>query len=423
MLKKTLLFLEKKTRTDVRYFVKGGFWIGLENVSAMAASLISGIALANIFDKADYGTYKFIFSLIGTLMIFTIRGLGTAIVQAVAKSDNNALDKGVAYQIRWGFIYVLACFIVASYYLMKDSLVIGISLLILGIFTPLITAFRLYRSYLAGKKDFKQSAIYVSVEELTTAILTVAALLIFNNVIFLIAVFAFVEAIQSFLFYLATKKKYQSKPLTSVSDEGFKNYARHLTIVEIFNVIARQLDSIILFGMKGPETLALYAIAQTFPNNIYTFLKSLSGTFLPKLSEKNSAEVSRIFYRRLFQTFIIGAAVGIVYALIASTLFQIIFPKYPDAVIYSRMLAIDMALGLSAGFIGAVFFSQKLIRGIYTSTILGTIVRLILYITLGLTMGIAGMVTAYIISRIINIIINIFIWEIEKSRLLGSNHQ
>lgn len=419
MLKRIILFIEEKTGTDVRYFVRGSFWISLSNLSAMAASLISGIVLANLLDKIDYGTYKFIMSLAGLLMIFTIRGLGTAIVQAVSKNKEGAFDKGVTYQLKWGFVYTLAAFIVGVYYLINDSYIIAFSLMILGLANPLIATFRLYHSYLTGKKEFKQLTLYASIEEFTTAILMAASLIIFNNVIFLILVFAITELAESFFFYRVVKSKYKPK---HTNDEGLKTYARHLTVIEVFNVIARQLDSLILFGVWGVETLALYAVAQTLPSNIYTLLKSLSGTFLPRLSEKNIVEVSKIFYKRLFQTLLIGLAVGAIYAVIAPFLFQIIFPKYPDAIFYSQLLAIDMALGLSAGFIGAVFFSQKIIRGIYLSTILGTAVRLTLYLILGLTGGIAGIVIAYILSRVVNIALNLVIWEFEKRRLLKGNH-
>lgn len=413
----TFLFFDKLeiyTKTDIRYFLKGGAWIGFENMAGLAASLLLGIVFANILSQTDYGVYKFVFTLVGLLGIFLIRGLGTALIQAVAKGEEGIFRRLVNFQIKAGIIYIIASLILAAYYLFfENNQLIAVPLIFLGLAVPFITSFGLYQPYLLGKKEFKTSAIYTANREFFTPIVMILAVVLKNDVIFLIAAYALAELLSSYYFYRKTIKKF---PPNNKVGEGSIGYATHITITEIFNVLARQIDNVLLFQFFGPAVLAQYTIVQTIPSHIYSFSKSITGTFLSKLAGKTKDEVSRLFYKRLLQLLLIGSLIALIYFFAAPLIFQIIFPIYQEVTVYSQWLAADIALGLAAGFIGAVFFSQKIIGGIYKSTIFSNVSRITLYLIFGLSGGLKGMVIAYILSRFINVFANVIIWEYEKRK-------
>ena len=79
---------------DLKYFASGGFWTTLgQGINAILAFALT-IAFANMIPKETYGIYRYILSIAGILNIFTLKGMNTAVVQAVAAATARSRELG-----------------------------------------------------------------------------------------------------------------------------------------------------------------------------------------------------------------------------------------------------------------------------------------------------------------------------------------
>src|SRR3989344_575296 len=111
-----LRWMEKYTKTDMLYLAKGGFWLMLGQGILMVSGLILSVAFANLLPKDVYGTYQFIMSMASVISAFTLSGLNTSIMRAVAGGSEGALRTGVRTQLLWSTGMVVAGAALAAYY-------------------------------------------------------------------------------------------------------------------------------------------------------------------------------------------------------------------------------------------------------------------------------------------------------------------
>ncbi|MEK9183549.1 MAG: oligosaccharide flippase family protein [Patescibacteria group bacterium] len=419
-----LLWLKNKLQhflqIDLMYFIKGGFWISIENSISTFISFALGLVLINFLSQDDYGIYRFIFSITGILQIFLFNGMNSAVVQAVASGEEGALKKVVYFRLRWGSLFTAAAFVTSLYFLYHQNYIVVISLIILGVFQPINSAFGTYQSYLQGKKEFRLFTLSSLITQVILTLGIIFTLLTIKNIISLVLVQALIYLIVNFLFFWKTIKHFRP---TNKYENNAISYGNKLTFLELFGILAQNLDKIVLFQFWGPAILANYAIAQFFPGYIYSLLKSTSGLLMPKISSQSISEISQSFYKRFFQSVFIGGVISSLYIMIAPFLFFIFFKKYSDMILYSQILSIDLIFALANSFVGSIFLVKKFIKSIYASQIISSLIRIILFITMGMIGGIMGMILASIISRFLGTILNIVLWELERRSFLFSNNK
>ena len=85
-----LRWSERYTRTDMVYLAKGGFWTGVKRVFGIPLGIGLSIALANLLTPEDFGVYKFVLAFAGIITAFSLTGMSTAVMQAVAQGYEGA---------------------------------------------------------------------------------------------------------------------------------------------------------------------------------------------------------------------------------------------------------------------------------------------------------------------------------------------
>src|SRR3989338_7187056 len=103
----------------------------------MCITIVKNIFTAQNRPKKTYGVYTYLLSLAGFFTVFTLSGMSTAVLQAVASGNNGILKSSVKYQIKWNFVMTAALFGLAGYYFWNNNYTFAVSLLILGIASPL----------------------------------------------------------------------------------------------------------------------------------------------------------------------------------------------------------------------------------------------------------------------------------------------
>lgn len=417
LLKKIIKLATKYTQIDMGYVVKSSLWTSIDFAVGSVLSIILVVVFANFIPKETYGVYKYILSLAGALSFLTLSGINTAVIQATAKSGSNGiLPYAVKLQSRWNFLYTLAVAGLGIYYFLNGNNLLAYALWLMAVLFPLDVVFNTYGSFLAGKKEFKRVSIYSSISNTIQMSVLIAAALLSDNVVFLIAVYSLFRIIPNFYFYLKTVSIFKPQSLSQPEKKEIFRFARHLSLVHILSILAQHLDKIVVFHYLGAVQLAVYGIAVSIPERIRGYFKSIETIMLPKISGKTVEEIKAVFYKRIWQGVLLGSIVSLAYILAAPVIFKIFFPAYLESVPYSQIFSLVLIFIIPATYFSNIVKGHKMIKVIYASSMGANILKIVLYITLGRLWGIWGVIAANLSLYFFGTIYNFILWEIEMKR-------
>lgn len=394
-------------RTDIRYLLKGGAWLGVGQGVAMAAGFLLSVAFANLVPKEVFGTYKFVFSLAGLFGTFSLTAMGTAVTQAVARGFDGALAQGMRASLRWSLISVTITLGAALYYYINGNNVLAFSLVIVAFSAPLIAAWNLSFSFLKGKKDFRRDTLYGILLSVVPPVFIVGVLLFSENVPLIIAAYFIPVALLSYSAYRRTTNLY---PLSGKTDLDTPRYGFNLSAMSILGRVASYIDKILLFHFLGAAPLAVYSFAiapvqyALRANGIFRTLA------LPKLAERDIPALKRTLPRKILIHFTLSALVTAAYVLLAPFFFDIFFPAYRDAVIYSQALAL-LILTAPGVWLGQTLTAHAKTRQLYIINTVSPIMKIGLLLILTPLYGLWGAVAAMLGVSVVGLFMAIAVFR------------
>lgn len=396
-----LRWSEAYTKTDMLYMAQGGFWLTLAKGVGMFSSLLLATAIANLIPPEVFGTYKFILSATGIIGAFSLTGMGTAIIQAVARGYEGALRSGIISYLKWSFGMVSISIALALYYFVNDNNTLAISFLLVAACNPILIGSSFFSQFISGKKDFKTQAIYDGIADFVPALMLIATFLLTKNPILIILMYFVSGTAINLILHSSTIRKY--RPSRAVDPETVP-FAKHLSLMGIMGKIGENIDKVLVFHYLGAVPLAIYAFAQT-PIAQLKLLNDIPVKLaFPKLSERNFAELKQTLPRKIFLLVGIMLLVVIVYILAAPILFKLLFPKYLESVIYTQVLALSLILVPGSIFSDALSAHMKK-KELYISQSILPVVKIGLFFLLLPPFGIWGAIAATIIAQCVTFLL------------------
>ncbi len=387
---------ERFFKTDMVYLARGSFWL---NGGQILTSLFSfGLALlfAKFVSKESFGNYRYILSLAGLMATFSLTGLSTGIIQAVARGFSGTYIEAVRVLVKWNSLIFVFSLIGAIYYLTNDNTLLGYGLVVIAIFYPGIKVFESYESFLSGKKDFKKSAIYRGAVDIGTILATASCLFFTDSPVILVSTNLLTQFILDALFF---KNIYKSIPDTEREkiEPGIIKFSKHLSVQNIISGLPGYVDKIIIFHFLGASALATYIFAGALPLQIKGLMSNFSLMIMPKISERTAKESVAMIPKRFFLSLIIIVPIIILYIIFAPLIFQVLFPAYSDAVPYTRWFV--LVILIMGNLSGLVLVTQKATSYQYVLTLFGGISQVVLMLVLVHPFGLMGIIWAYLISK------------------------
>ena len=386
---------EQYTHTDMVYLAKGGFWLTLGQFISSGAAFLLAIAFANLLPKETYGTYRYVLSLVGVLNVFTLTGINTAVIQAVARKYEGVYWPSLTAKLRWSLLASLGSLGIATYYYLNGNLTLTISFVIVAVFLPLLRSSGLYIAVLNGRKDFKLSATYNSLVRLTAGLSMLITLFFTDNIFVILAAFLVPESILQFLFTWIYLKKH---PLNKDVDPKTISYGLNLSAMELLKIIASQVDKILIFHYLGAAQLAIYAFTTAPVSQIKSVLMNIKSLALPKLSEVDEKDIRDSFIKKIKKLEIVVILIIILYAALAPLLYKLAFPQYTESIKYSQIYVLTL-LFFPRTFLSTVLVAKMKQKELYSIRIISPIFRIaILFVALKFY-GLWGVVIGTIISE------------------------
>jgi len=347
-LRRILRWSEKYTKTDMVYLTQGGFWLTVGQTTSSLSVFALAIAFANLVSPELYGTYKYILSVAGMFAIFTLPGMNTALMRAVAQGKSGALKATTRTRIKFSFVGVFAASLVAIYYFLHQNESLAFAFLIIAATLPLFDTFTGYMSFFAGMRRFDlQSGAHFTAQLISVG--SIVCTLLVTDSILLILLSYFVPLILIRVFFYARTIHWFEKTTPAQESREVIIYGRHLTAMQILSIIAGNLDKILLWKFFGPVQLAIYTFAVAVPEQLKGPLKGVGDLAFPKFAAQTPQQVYENIPAliRKIALYALGLCViAFLYIAAAPLIFKLLFPQYPESVVYSQIFALTLILGV-----------------------------------------------------------------------------
>lgn len=390
-----LRWSEKYIKTDMVYAASGGFWLFFGQAVNALMALLLAVAFANLLEPEKYGNYKYILSLASIIGALTLTGLGTAISRAVARGHDGTLERSFRLSLIWSAGMVCIGALGGIYYLLKGNELLGYSLFLAGAFSPFISAGSLYRPFLIGKREFKRATFLGLVQSVIPALAVLVGLALKIPLLALVCLYFVVNA----CVMLALYKNSLKLATNSNTEADTENLAKHLSLMNIISTVAGKLDSILLFQFLGGAHLAIFTFATAIPDHLRGSLKNIAALAVPKLVNKDKAELKKAVFSKTWLVFVLTIGIVIVYVVAAPYIFNLFFPNYVEAVIYSQVYAVTLLLSLTLGT--AYFDAQSAIKERYILNAISNVTTIVTTVIFIFFFGIWGAIFARIFSRLV----------------------
>lgn len=397
-----LRWTERYTKTDMVYLTSGGFWLFFGQAVTTLAALGLAIAFANLIEPEKYGNYKYVLALASIVSAFTLTGLTTAVTRATARGYEGTLKYAFRLSLVWSVGMVFISALGAAYYFYKGNDFLGTSLLIIGATSPLISASSLYRPFLMGRKNFKKASLLGIVQSAIPTLSVLAGVLFGAPLLLLVSIYFGVTAFSTFLLYNHAVSLSKNENVDAITTF----LGKHLSIMGIISTIGERLDSILIFQLLGGTELAVYSLAKTMPDTIKGSMKNIDALAMPKFAVKTKTEMKRAVWSKTLTIFLVMVSIAILYILLAPFIFQLIFPKYLNAIPYTQIYAI--VIPLSFALASAYFDSQAAVKERYILRISNVSFQIV-SIAIGIYfLGLWGAIFARVAARIFNVSLSAF---------------
>ncbi len=396
----TLTFLSKKSKIDLHYFAKGGFWLLMTQTVTIVGSLIGTVIFAHILTEADYGTYRYVIALSVLFTTFSLTGMTQSILQTAAKGYTEFFPYGVKTSLLYSAGITISGVIGAMYYYSQGNMLLATACILIALLQPLISAYQNIVSFLHGLRLFKESA-FLQVFRVTFLTLSCIITIYFtHNVLILFFVFLFSQAIGNILssFIFKSKIDYQT-PLQEEIRIRYLRFAQHTSIQNIIIGVASRLDNILVFQQLGAVNLAIFSIATLITDQVRGAFKNLLTLLIPKFAKHQNIEKNRAnIPLRSLQFFGIITAISVILILLLPTLYALLFPKYLSAVYYSQLLALSLPASVSLVPLSALQ-SHLRDKELYAMNLYGAFFQIAITFLFITFFGLLGAIWARIISR------------------------
>lgn len=347
MYQRIFLKFQSITKTDLRYLARSSFWLFANYATTTLVTFILAVAFANLLPKEVFGNYRFVLSLAAIIGGFSLTGISLAVIRDVSRGVHNLLRDTFKTQLKWGVIVLLISLCVSVYYFLKHNDSLAMSLLIVGIFLPIISSSLVYTSFWEGRKDYKKIAIFSII---TTLIYSITLFLVIHLTTSVPVIIFFYFATQAGCGYFFYRISLKSDIGERTESQTTIDFGKHLSFLNVLSAIAAQLDKILVFHYLGAAQLAVYALSQIPLSQTRAIFKQVAQTVYPKFSSRTISDIRSTIYSKMFLLSIPLVVIVFVYILVAPYVFTIFFPKYTDAILYSQVAMLSL-----------LFFQKKLI--------------------------------------------------------------
>lgn len=364
---------------------KNAVYVTAGRVVAFAASLTAVMVMAAHVPREVVGSYNYLMATLGILSLFTLPGMNSALVRAVAQGNDGSVWPMLKVRLRWGVLSALGTALIGAGFLFADNHQIGWAFIASSPFVPISGTFgSLATNFWQGKKRFGLSSIVTITYFTTIALASIPIFIFSDDLIFIAASVAFVNAAVSSILFLTIRRHATGTHSPESLSLGF-----HLTAMQVLRTVSENLDRIFVWWLLGPVATAIHAFAAAPVMKAFHLLP-IGTVTLPHLStHKHTDELKRSVLRKTFLLFLLITPLVVLGIMLAPFLFSLAFPNYPESVVYFQIM-FTCVIFAPVGLLRSALTAFQKTRELYISEICTHGVKFVALFGLGIPFGLLG---------------------------------
>lgn len=404
--------LERFLKTDIRYLARSSAWLSAGSVIGTLVAFGLSLLYARYIPKDAYGSYRFILSAIGMAGIFSLPGMGTAIIRSAARGYEGTFRKGSFIIFLSSFGISVIGLVTALYHIIKGNTAVAYGLAAASLFVPFAEGLGNWRGYLDGKREFKKKTFYNTLVHVSYGVImtgTIAAIYLFefslvSSVLLLVFAYFFSHGFPNIVFH---RMIIQRIPKNAPQEESAIQYGVHLSLSTAPSTLAAYIDSVLLYAYLGPTALAVYSFAIAIPEQMKSFMGNAATVVFPKLAAythipaSGSVSLQSTLPSKLFRASIMTSILVFGYVITAPFVYTVFFPRYIDSIVYSQVFALSLIL-FPFGVFGDALKAEGNMKKIYLHSIGSPILQILALAILIPFFGLWGAVIGRVIGRFLN---------------------
>ncbi len=402
--------VEKIVKVDLIYYLKGSFWMNMEQGVSTLTAIILSIVFANLLSKETYGSYSYILTIANLLAFTTLTSMNEAVTRSVAKGNNDSVISALYTKIRFGFFGSIISLAIALYYFINNSLVLAICFLFVSLFIPFWPSLSIYSAFFNGKRNFGLSSIIGAARNIITSFFLVMVIFFTRN-IFLIILTYFLSFLLFDFFYL--KKVINKFKLTNIRNPETISYGKYLSFVRIIGLINSNIDKILIWNLLGPVQVAVYSIALAPVDKIKGTIGNIKSLAFPKFSLAPQNQMQKTLMGKMLKLFFILIPVVATYIIFIPFLFKIFYPKYLDSIIYSQILSLTI-LATPEQLFTVYFKAHKMKKEIVIMSSVVPLINILIMVFAGVFFGLIGLVIGRVLGFISYFPVAFYLFKFQK---------
>lgn len=393
-----LRWSEKYTKTDMVYFVGSNFWMNFSRVVSIGTGTLLTVAFANLLSPEQFGTYKYVIAATGLVATFSLSGLTTAVMRAVARGKKHVIPAIVRTAIFWSIPASIAALGASVYYFMHSNNDLGFAFLFIGVTNSVSNGVGVTKGVWQAAGDFKINTLSGIPKIFVPFIIILLTILFTKNIVWILFAYFASNVIMSLGGYYFILWWFGIKD-SSKDVQEFVRYGKQMTMLGFFQLASGQIDQLLLWHFTTPATLAIYALALSPVNEAQNLLNNFLSILFPKIATKSAHEVHSVLPLRMRQMFFASCIITLLYIAAVPFLFTYLFPKYLASVFVSQVLAVTILL-LPRGIIDTYFVTHGEIKKRSTAILTSQAIEFALFFLLIPLFGLWGAVAATILSEV-----------------------
>jgi O-antigen/teichoic acid export membrane protein len=396
---------------DFKYIYRNGFWVLLQQLLVSLFGFLLTFFLTRHLSVNDYGTYRYVLSVLALLSIFSLPGLDTAVTSFVSKEKRVNLKEVIIWKLKYSLVGSLALFCFSLYYLISNDSNLFNLFLIASVVGLVWDIFIVYAAYLRGLQNFKTSSIYQIISQLLIFISVSIAAIFTEDIIVVFFAFLFSTFIFRLIFFCIF---YSSNIIKEKSDPELLSMGKKITYTNLLNKLIKQSDKFLIWHFFGAATTAFYSIALLLPTTAATFVGFASQIVLPKFSKKDwkiKNNKKDLLKKIFFYTLFLGVSV-LFYYLLLPFVIKTFFPEYIESIGLGYIFGLYLFFTPINNIFHQVFISCNRVRLVFHYKLVGLVSYLLFFsafvIFLGLNIFYAALAT--VLSLVMILIYQIYLF-------------
>lgn len=402
---------------DLPYFFKNSFWISIRQVIVALSSLIMMAAFSHLVDAEVFGKYQFVLSIISLVMIFSLPGMSTALVQTIARGRDGFYADAFRRSVQMSLVGSVALIVIGLYYLFSDR-ALGAALFMVAAVFPFISSFGLWEAYLHGRERFDIAARNASLlAVLQSSAVCGVAVFFPQYLVALVVAYAVSAGLANLVFH----RMCQVSVRNDETDQQSVQFGYFMTKMSFLGVLSEQLDKLLVGILLGPSQLAAYTIISFFGLRIKDMVRPFSAMLVPKMANETSLfhKILKLHAKPLLLGSFGILVFGILFYTLVIPLNTMLFSQaYAEYSYLSQWYVVTVLLSAPLTAMGYYIYAKQNTYAITLSNTVYHVLRIIINVFMIWRYGLLGAVLAYNISMLLLLVI--YLWGILSQEIVKS---